>query len=189
MPVQLARQPLHVANEAALLALSMSQMLIGDIVINDETTTAYILMAEDPSDLQSWYPFTGGPGGGDVSQAEFDALTASLAAEVAARAAAVSAEASSRAASDALLLSKPVKRALTSADTAAFNDDIVADTTGGPFALALPAAANVVTQIVVTNVGPNVLTLTGTVSGIVNPTLAQWSSRTIRSTSSILYFV
>jgi len=81
------------------------------------------------------------------------------------------------------------RRAVSGTVTAAFGDDIVADTTGGAFAITLPAASNVTAQIIVTNIGTSLLTLTGTVSGIVNPTLAQWDSRIIRSTASVLFFV
>ena len=50
------------------------------------------------------------------------------------------------------------------------------------------AAASGQLPFVITNIGPNLLTLTGTVSGEVNPTVPQWSSRTIASNGTILYF-
>ena len=49
------------------------------------------------------------------------------------------------------------------------------------------AAASGQLPFVITNIGPNLLTLTGTVSGEVNPTVPQWSSRTIASNGTILY--
>jgi hypothetical protein len=52
----------------------------------------------------------------------------------------------------------------------------------------LPAAASGQLPFVITKIGPNLLTLTGTVSGEVNPTVPQWSSRTIASNGTILYF-
>jgi hypothetical protein len=50
------------------------------------------------------------------------------------------------------------------------------------------ASAAAKLPFVITNIGPNLLTLTGTVSGEVNPTVPQWSSRTIASNGTILYF-
>jgi len=50
------------------------------------------------------------------------------------------------------------------------------------------AAASGQLPLVITNIGPNLLTLTGTVSGEVNPTGPQWSSRTNASNGTILYF-
>jgi FlaA1/EpsC-like NDP-sugar epimerase len=50
------------------------------------------------------------------------------------------------------------------------------------------AAASGQLPFVITNIGPNLLTLTGTASGEVNPTVPQWSSRTIASNGTILYF-
>jgi hypothetical protein len=62
------------------------------------------------------------------------------------------------------------------------DDLIVCDTTGGSFAITLPLV-NVVQFLRVTliNIGANTLTITGTVSGAVNPTLAQWKSSQIQS--------
>jgi hypothetical protein len=75
--------------------------------------------------------------------------------------------------------------------TAAWSDAIEADTTSGAFPIVLPSAASATStsELTITNIGANTLTLTGTVSGVTNPTLSQWSSRTIRSTGSALYFV
>lgn len=73
--------------------------------------------------------------------------------------------------------------------TAAFNDNITAQTTAGAFSVSLPAPTTTVQEITVTNIGTNVLTLIGTVSQIVNPTLTPWSSRTIRSNATTLYFI
>jgi hypothetical protein len=72
--------------------------------------------------------------------------------------------------------------------TAAYTDRIVADTTSAAFSLRLPAAASGQLPFVITNIGPNLLTHTGTVSGEVKPTVPQWSSRTIASNGTILYF-
>jgi hypothetical protein len=83
----------------------------------------------------------------------------------------------------------PTERSITAAgSTAAYTDRIVADTTSAAFSLGLPAAASGQLPFVITNIGPNLLTLTGTVSGEVNPTVPQWSSRTIASNGTILYF-
>jgi hypothetical protein len=87
------------------------------------------------------------------------------------------------------IFAPPTERSITAAgSTAAYNDRIVADTTSGAFSITLPAASASQAPIVITNIGANTLTLTGTVSGEVNPTLAQWSSRTIASNGTILYF-
>jgi hypothetical protein len=82
----------------------------------------------------------------------------------------------------------PTERSITAAgSTAACTDRIVADTTSAAFSLGLPAAASGQLPFVITNIGPNLLTHTGTVSGEVNPTVPQWSSRTIASNGTILY--
>jgi hypothetical protein len=83
----------------------------------------------------------------------------------------------------------PTERSITAAgSTAAYTDRIVADTTSAAFSLRLPAAASGQLPFVITNIGPDLLTLTGTVIGEVNPTVRQWSSRTIAIKSTILYF-
>jgi hypothetical protein len=83
----------------------------------------------------------------------------------------------------------PTERSITAAgSTAAYTDRIVADTTSAAFSLRLPAAASGQLPFVITNIGPDLLTLTGTVIGKVNPTVRHWSSRTIASNSTILYF-
>lgn len=63
----------------------------------------------------------------------------------------------------------------------------VAETTSAAFSLGLPAAASGQLPFVITNIGPNLL-ITGMVSGEVNPTVPQWSCRTIASNGRILYF-
>jgi hypothetical protein len=60
----------------------------------------------------------------------------------------------------------PTERSITAAgSTAAYTDRIVADTTSAAFSLGLPAAASGQLPFVITNIGPNLLTLTGMVSG------------------------
>lgn len=57
------------------------------------------------------------------------------------------------------------------------------DTTAGNFSVTLPfdptQVANL--EVTITNVGTGTLTVTGTVSGSLNPTLAQWHSITVVS--------
>lgn len=64
----------------------------------------------------------------------------------------------------------------------AADDTIVCDTTGGSFAVTLPPVAQVqFLKLTIVNIGANTVTVTGTVSGSVNPTLAQWKSMTVQS--------
>lgn len=59
---------------------------------------------------------------------------------------------------------------------------IVADTTLSNFAVTLPPAAQVqFLAVAIINIGSGTLTITGTVSGVVNPTLAQWKSKIVQS--------
>jgi hypothetical protein len=84
---------------------------------------------------------------------------------------------------------RPTERSITAAgSTAAYTDPIVADTISAAFSLGLPASASGQLSFVITNIGPDLLTLAGTVIGEVNPAIRQWSSRTIASNSTILYF-
>lgn len=57
------------------------------------------------------------------------------------------------------------------------------DTTAGDFTVALPTdpARVKALEVTITNVGTGTLTVTGTVSGSANPTLAQWKSMTVVS--------
>jgi hypothetical protein len=88
------------------------------------------------------------------------------------------------------LLYKKTKRNISAAgSTAAWNEEIVADTAAAPFAIAAPTVAVNTGEITITNIGANTLTITGTISGVVNPAIPQWSSRTFRTNGSILYFV
>ena len=97
MAVPLARQPIHVATQAAMLALSATDTFSGDIVIRDDDVSAFILLGSDPSVLINWH------------QIDADSnLGQSIAAEATARAAAdttlqtnITAEATSRASGDA----------------------------------------------------------------------------------------
>ncbi len=68
------------------------------------------------------------------------------------------------------------------------DDLIVCDTTAGSFALVLPQAVQVqFLRFSVINIGANTLTLTGTVSGAVNPTYAQWKSAIIQCDGVAFY--
>lgn len=80
-------------------------------------------------------------------------------------------------------------RSVSAATTATVNDGtILADATSAPFTVTLPTAAeamNVTLLIVRTNGGGNAVTIGGTVSGVVNPTLgSQYSAKTVRSSGS-----
>lgn len=77
-------------------------------------------------------------------------------------------------------------RIVVAATTVTTADDlIVCDATGGAFAVTLPLADQVQylkVSIIRINGGANAITITGTVSGAVDPTLgSQWSSITIQS--------
>jgi len=80
-------------------------------------------------------------------------------------------------------------RAVSAATTATVADGtILADATSAPFTVTLPAAAdamNMTLTVVRTNGGGNAVTIGGTVSGVVNPTLgSQYSAKTVRSSGS-----
>lgn len=281
MPLTLAKQPLHVADQAALLALPLSQVLTGDLVIRDDNERAYILIGDDPGIFSSWkridqdanaeltsnkgiangyaalnelglvpndqlppigasslssiitssgiptvntfepidasagaitrtLPFTPE----DNSTLGFKLISYSNGYNVTIQASG-SSKFNKIGGNTTLTLSYPnqayqieyeattdlwivvasdnppkTKRSISAAgSTAVWNDEIAADTTTASFSLTLPAVCVTAGEIIVTNIGSNALTLTGTVSGIVNPVLFQWSSRTIRSTSTVLYFV
>lgn len=64
----------------------------------------------------------------------------------------------------------------TAAYTVTAADEVVAmDTTAGPLSVTLPAASGAqFLRVVIINVGSGTLTVVGTVSGAVNPTLAQY---------------
>ncbi len=74
-------------------------------------------------------------------------------------------------------------RTVTAATIVNVADDlIVCDTTGGNFAATLPAPAQVqFLRVSIINIGSGTLTITGTVSGAVNPTLAQWKSAILQT--------
>lgn len=76
-----------------------------------------------------------------------------------------------------------ITRTVGAATTATTADGtIVGDTTGGDFAVTLPLAAQVqFMAVTIINIGSGTLTVTGTVSGSANPTLAQWKSMTVQS--------
>jgi hypothetical protein len=62
------------------------------------------------------------------------------------------------------------------------DDTIVADTTAGNFAILLPLAAQAqFWKATIVNIGTGTLTVTGTISGVVNPTLAQWKATHFQS--------
>jgi hypothetical protein len=62
------------------------------------------------------------------------------------------------------------------------DDHIVADTTAGNFAITLPLPAQAqFWKAIISNIGTGTLTVTGTISGAVNPTFAQWKSITFQS--------
>lgn len=71
-----------------------------------------------------------------------------------------------------------VTRNVTAATEADVTDDlIVCDTTLSNFAVTLPVPSQVqFLRVTIINIGTGTLTITGTVSGAVNPTLAQWKS-------------
>lgn len=76
-----------------------------------------------------------------------------------------------------------VTRNVTAATEATSADGtIVADTTLSNFAVTLPPPAQVqFMTVTIINIGSGTLTITGTVSGAANPTLAQWKSKVIQS--------
>lgn len=78
-------------------------------------------------------------------------------------------------------------RNVSAATEADVTDDlIVCDTTGGNFAVTLPVAGQVqFLRITILNIGTGTLTVAGTVSGSVNPTLAQWKSMTVQTNGTI----
>ena len=62
------------------------------------------------------------------------------------------------------------------------DDTIVADTTAGNFAVTLPLAAQAqFCKLNIVNIGTGTLTVTGTISGGANPTLAQWKALACQS--------
>lgn len=76
-----------------------------------------------------------------------------------------------------------ITRNVTAATEATTADGtIVCDTTGGNFAVTLQPPAQVQFQaLTIVNIGSGTLTVTATVSGSANPTLAQWKSMTVQS--------
>ncbi len=64
----LAKQPIHVADQAALVTLPTTQVLDGDIVIRDDNNNAYILLGSDPSDINNWQPITSLTNAGDLDE-------------------------------------------------------------------------------------------------------------------------
>ena len=76
----------------------------------------------------------------------------------------------------------------TGATVLSTDDLIIADTTSGSFAIILPPASQVqFLRFSVINIGTHTLTLTGTVSGTVNPTYAQWKSAIIQTDGTAYY--
>lgn len=76
-----------------------------------------------------------------------------------------------------------ITRNVTAATTVTTADGtIVADTTLSNFAVTLlaPEQAQYL-AVTIVNIGSGTLTITGTVSGAANPTLAQWKSKVIQS--------
>lgn len=85
-----------------------------------------------------------------------------------------------------------ITRNVTAAYTATTADDlIVCDATGGAFTVTLPAADQVQflrLSVIRINGGGNAITIGGTVSGAVNPTLAsQYAAITVQSNGTAWY--
>lgn len=74
------------------------------------------------------------------------------------------------------------RNVIAATDATTADGTIVADTTLTNFAVTLPPPAQVqFLSVAIINIGSGTLTITGTVSGAVNPTLAQWKSKVVQS--------
>lgn len=67
MATILAKQPIHVADQGSLLAIPLSQLYTGDIVIRDDNDVAYMLIGSDPGVFENWEPITGATSAGDLA--------------------------------------------------------------------------------------------------------------------------
>lgn len=68
----------------------------------------------------------------------------------------------------------------------AADDTVVVNTAGGNISVTLPQVAQVqFLKVSIVNIGANTATVVGTVSGAVNPTLAQWKGMTVQSTGTV----
>lgn len=80
---------------------------------------------------------------------------------------------------------------VTSTYTANPGEQVFADATGGAYAVTLPSVGallgNSEVTVMKTDSSANAITLTGTVNGVANPTLAaQYNSKTIVSNGTVL---
>lgn len=68
------------------------------------------------------------------------------------------------------------------------DETVLMNTTSGPLNATLPRASESLNlKVTVLNIGANTLTVVGTVSGSVNPTLAQWKAMTIACDGTAFY--
>lgn len=78
MGTVLAKQPIHVADRAALLALAKEDLLAGDIYIQNDTSHVYMYLGPTPSDFDSWAQVDGDDTISLATQAALDALNAEV---------------------------------------------------------------------------------------------------------------
>lgn len=75
---------------------------------------------------------------------------------------------------------------MTAYTVAASDEVVLMDTTAGPLSVTLPAASgSQFLRVVIVNIGANTLTVAGTVSGSLNPTLAQWRAMDVYCNGAI----
>lgn len=89
-------------------------------------------------------------------------------------------------------ISPTITRTVTAATTIAATDDtILCDTTAGNFPVTLlPPGQVQFLKLTLKNIGPGIVTLNGTIDGVVNPTLAvQYATKTIQSDGVAWYLL